>query len=43
MLEDFIDMNHELVLLTNKIGWSYVEKELGVYYSDKGAPSVPYE
>ncbi len=41
MLEDFIDMNHELVLLANKIEWSYFEKEPGVYYSDKGAPSVP--
>ena len=42
MLEDFIDMNHELVLLANKIDWSYFEKELGIYYSNKGAPSVPY-
>lgn len=41
MLEDFIDMNHELVLLANKIDWSYFEKELGVYYSANGAPSVP--
>ena len=41
MLEDFIDMNHESVLLANKIEWSYFEKELSVYYSDKGAPSVP--
>ena len=41
MLEDFIDMNHELVLLANKTEWSYFEKEPGVYYSDKGAPSVP--
>ncbi len=28
MVEDFIDMNHELVLLANKIEWSYFEKEL---------------
>jgi IS5 family transposase len=41
MLEDFIDMNHKSVLLANKIEWSYFEKEPGVYYSDKGAPSVP--
>ena len=41
MVEDFIDMNHELVLLANKTEWSYFEKEPGVYYSDKGAPSVP--
>jgi IS5 family transposase len=41
MLEDFIDMNHESVLSANKIGRSYFEKEPGVYYSYKGAPSVP--
>lgn len=41
LLEDFIDMNHELVLLSRKIEWDYFEKELSVYYSDKGAPSVP--
>jgi len=41
LLEDFIDRNHELVLSANKIEWSYFEKEPGVYYSDKGAPSVP--
>lgn len=41
MLEDFIDMNHELVLLANKIEWSHFEKEPVVYYSDKGAPGVP--
>ena len=41
MLEDFIDMNHKSVLLANKIEWSYFEKEPGVYYSDKGVPSVP--
>jgi len=41
MLEDFIDMNHELVLLSESIDWSYFEKEFSIYYSDKGAPSVP--
>ena len=41
LLEDFIDMNHELVLLANKIDWNYFEKELGIYYSSNGAPSVP--
>ena len=35
LLEDFIDMNHELVLLANKIDRSYFEKELGVYYTAK--------
>ncbi|MDD4527213.1 MAG: IS5 family transposase [Candidatus Margulisbacteria bacterium] len=41
MLEDFIDMKHELALLSKKIDWSYFEREFSVYYSDKGAPSVP--
>lgn len=33
LLEDFIDMNHELVLLSNSIDWSYFEKEFSIYYS----------
>ncbi len=41
MLKDFIDEKHELVLLTKSIDWGYIEKELSVYYSDNGAPSVP--
>ena len=41
MLEEFIDMHHELVLLGNMIDWNYFEKEFAPYYSDKGAPSVP--
>lgn len=41
MLEDFINMNHELALLSQAIDWSYFEREFSPYYSDKGAPSVP--
>ena len=41
MLENFINMRHELVLLSQKIDWSYFEREFSPYYSDKGAPSVP--
>lgn len=41
MLKDFIDMNHELVLLADKIDWSYFEEEFAPFYSDRGAPSVP--
>lgn len=40
-LSSFIDMNHELVLLSETIDWSYFEKEFGKLYSDKGKPSVP--
>lgn len=41
MLDDFINLDHELVRLANKIDWGYFEKEFSVYYSDQGAPSVP--
>lgn len=41
ILDDFIDMDHELVLLANKIDWTYFEKEFAPFYSDQGAPSVP--
>ena len=41
MLKDFIDMNHELVVLADKIDWTYFEKEFSPLYSDRGAPSVP--
>lgn len=41
MLEEFIDMRHELVLLGNRIDWNYFEKEFSPYYSNNGAPSVP--
>jgi IS5 family transposase len=41
LLEDFIDLRHELVLLSNKIDWSYFEKEFASFYSEQGAPSVP--
>ena len=41
LLKDFIDPNHELVLLSNKIDWQYFENELGKYYSSTGKPSMP--
>lgn len=41
MLKDFIDLNHELVLLADKIDWSYFEQEFASFYSQRGAPSVP--
>lgn len=41
LLSDFIDMSHELVLLSNKIDWNFIEKEFAPYYSEKGAPSIP--
>ena len=41
MLKDFIKRQHELVVLADKIDWSYFEEEFAPFYSDKGAPSVP--
>ena len=41
MLIDFIDPSHELVLLSSKIDWAYLEKELSKFYSDTGKPSEP--
>lgn len=41
LLSTFIDMNHELVLLAQKLDWAGMEKDLSVYYSTKGQPSVP--
>ncbi len=41
-LESFIDMNHELVLLSRQIDWEEVESEFSEYYcADNGRPSVP--
>ena len=41
MLNDFIDMGHELVLLSDKIDWQYFEAEFDEYYSNIGRPSMP--
>ena len=41
MLVDFIDKNHELVLLSEKIDWNYFEDEFSPLYSKVGNPSHP--
>ena len=41
MLVDFIDNQHELVLLSEKIDWKYFEKEFSPLYSKTGNPSHP--
>jgi len=41
LLSEFIDMNHELVLLSKKIDWNFFEKEFSQYYSNTGQPSMP--
>jgi IS5 family transposase len=41
MLKDFMDSEHKLALLANKIEWSYFEEAFKLYYSKEGAPGVP--
>lgn len=41
LLVDFINMDHELVLLTKKIDWGHFEEEFKQYYSNTGQPSMP--
>lgn len=41
MLIDFIDKNHELVLLAERINWKKLEDELSVFYAKKGRSSMP--
>ncbi len=41
MLIDFINDQHELVLLADKIDWDYFEKEFSGFYSQLGRPSMP--
>ena len=40
-LTDFIDMHHELVLLSDKIDWIKLERSLSGFYSNTGQPSKP--
>ena len=37
----FINPGHELCQLARHVNWDQVEKDFAVFYSDKGAPSVP--
>ena len=41
LLESFIDLNHELALLANKIDWNLLENEFADLYSSVGRPSMP--
>lgn len=40
-LERFINLNHELCILSTKIDWDLVEEDFSFYYSEIGRPSVP--
>ena len=41
LLKDFIDMNHPLVLLSERIPWKALEKDFANLYSCTGTPSKP--
>lgn len=40
-LERFINLEHELCILSKQIDWGSIEEEFSVYYSETGRPSVP--
>ncbi len=40
-IERFINLDHELCVLSKQIDWDLVEADFSVYYSDFGRPSVP--
>lgn len=41
LLSDFINMHHELVLLSQKIDWKQLEDEFADLYSHTGQPAMP--
>ncbi len=41
MLHEFINMNHELVILSHKIDWKSFERTFAKFYSFRGKPSMP--
>ncbi len=41
LLTDFINRDHELALLSDKIDWQYFENKLCKFYSHTGQPSMP--
>lgn len=41
LLSDFINKDHELVLLSEKIDWKYFENEFSPLYSKAGQPFMP--
>jgi len=40
-LQDFINPDHELIILAHAIDWSYFEKEFAPLYSNTGQPAMP--
>ena len=40
-LKSFINLEHELCILSGRIDWDSIEKEFSTYFSEIGRPSVP--
>ncbi|RLD53620.1 MAG: IS5 family transposase [Bacteroidetes bacterium] len=40
-LKRFINLEHELCILSERIDWDSVEKDFSIYFSEIGRPSVP--
>ena len=36
-----LDQKHPILKLADEIDWQFIEKQLSVYYSDKGRPGKP--
>ena len=41
LLKEFINMEHELVLLSEEINWKELEKDFASLYSNTGTPAKP--
>ena len=40
-IKRFINLNHELCILSKQIDWEKIESDFSIYYSNIGRPSVP--
>ena len=40
-LDSIIDLRHELVVLSHKIDWTYLDEQAAVFFSDDGRPAHP--
>lgn len=40
-LDQIINMKHELVALSEKIDWAWLDERIAPYFSDQGRPKPP--
>ena len=40
-LDSIINLNHELVRLSNELDWGWLEGQLEPFYAVQGRPSIP--